>query len=217
MATIQEIITYADRKYPNQETDANKVLDLNDIHKNIFTKISRLKNAYEIYDTDTIADQLTYTLPSDCLINNVITILVSSTTEAISNSTVWNKCDFAGLNDSNEGGYFWGDGGGSVFSLAYNGLPLTLTGLSIRIFYYPEPAELLSSALSATPDLDEYYHSLLKYALIQDLASQGQNPDTSVADYWQYKYDEFMKEIEEDLNNKYNQNPTSNNQIKEVW
>ena len=214
MATIQEIITYADRKYPNQETDANKILDLNDMHKHIFTKISRLKNEFEIYETDTIEDQLTYGLPSDCLLSNIIAIKVSPST-TVTNATKWNEFDFAGLNDDIESGYFWGDGGSSLFSLVYNGLPLTQTGLSIRIFYYPEPAEL--TVVTQTPDLDAYYHSLLKYALIQDLASQGQNPDTDIADYWQIKYDEFMKETEDSLNERYNATPTSDNQVEEVW
>lgn len=216
MSTIQEILTYVDRKYPNQETTANKVIDLNDIHKNIYTKISRLKNAYETYETDTIADQLTYSLPSDCTIDNVIGIKVSAST-TITNSTKWNDFVFAGLNDDINQGYFWGYGGSDVFSLAYNGLPLTTAGLSIRIFYYIEPDELSSSALTVAPELDEYYHSLLKYALIQELASQGQNPDTDIADYWQAKYDDFMKEVEDSLNEKYNQNPTSDNQMEEVW
>lgn len=216
MATIQEIIDYADRKYPNQETDANKVIDLNDIHRNIFTRISRLNNLYTTYATVTVADDATYSLPADCLMGSVITIKTSASS-TVTTSTEWHTYTFAGVNDDTDYGYLWGYSSDGVITLLYNGLPITEDDLVLKIFYYPEPATLSVSTLSAVPDLDVSYHSLLKYALIQDLASQGQNPDTDIADYWQFKFDEFMREVKDNLSERYTQNPTADNQINEVW
>lgn len=42
MPTVQQICDFADRKFPNSETDANKVSDLNDIYKRIYAKIPKL-------------------------------------------------------------------------------------------------------------------------------------------------------------------------------
>ena len=145
MSTIQEIITYADRKYPNQETDENKVLDLNDIHKNIFTKISRLSNAYTNDESVTVADQAAYDLPSDCLIGNIIAVKVSASA-TVTTSTKWYTFKFAGLNDDKNYGYMWSYSSDTTIALTYCGIPLVTDDLELNIYYYPEPALLSARA-----------------------------------------------------------------------
>jgi hypothetical protein len=97
--------------------------------------------------------------------------------------------------------------------------PIVTAGLTLRIWYYPSPAELASdeAGLAASPELDEDYHDLLIYALVNYLASIGDNPDTQVADYWQAKYDELMAKVKSDLINDYSARPTQSTQSKEWW
>ena len=200
MPSVNQIIAYADRKFPNSESDANKIIDLGDLHKEIYVKIARLKNDYEIYETDTIADQLTYSLPSNCSIDNIIAIKVSQTA-TIDSDTGWDTFEYAALNDDVSSGNYYGRATNSTFALVKNGAPINTAGLSIRIFYYKTPASL--SAVTDTPELDSYYHDLLKYGLIQSLAIQGHSPDTEIADYWQKKYDELLRDIEKNLAYRY--------------
>jgi hypothetical protein len=214
MPSVQQILDYADRKYPNQETDANKIIDLDDLHKKIYVQIARLKNDYEIYETTTVADQLTYALPSNCTIDNIITVEVSQST-TITASTEWNTHDYAGLKDDIDNGYFYGRATSSTIALTADGLPINTAGLSIRIFYYKTPNAL--SVVTDTPELDSDYHDLLKYGLIQSLASQGHNPDTEIADYWQNKYDEFLQEVKDSLSDRENSAPNQSNQVEEHW
>lgn len=214
MSSVQQIIDYASRKYPNSETDTNKISDLDSLHKKIYVKLARLKNEYEIYETQTIANQLTYSLPSNCTIDNIISIRVS-TSATITSSTEWEEYEYAGLNDDITVGYWYGDAGNDKIALTDYDRPITTADLSIRIFYYRTPNALTST--TDTPELDSNYHDLLKYGLIQELASQGHNPDTEIADYWQAKFDEFMKEVENNLSEKYNKTPTQSNQVEEYW
>jgi hypothetical protein len=214
MPSVQQIINYTDRKYPNSETDTNKTSDLDSLHKKIYVKLARLKNEYEIYETQTIANQLTYSLPSNCTIDNIISIRVSTST-TITSSTEWDEYEYAGLNDDITVGYWYGDAGNDKIALTDYDRPITTADLSIRIFYYRTPNAL--TATTDTPELDSNYHDLLKYGLIQELASQGHNPDTEIADYWQSKFDEFMKEVENNLSEKYNKTPTQSNQVEEYW
>jgi hypothetical protein len=216
MPTVQEICDYADRKYPNSETAANKVSDLNDIHSEVFVKIARLKNEYEIYETSTVADQLTYSLPSNCTIDNIIAVKVSKTT-TISSSTEWNDYEYAGLNLETTIGRYYGYSPDQKIALLNDDLPISTTGLSIRIFYYKKPSALSSSNMSAVPELHEDYHNLLKYGLIQALASQGHNPDTEIADYWQKKYDEFMDAVVKNLSDRGSKMSTNSAQAQEWW
>lgn len=216
MPSIQQILNYVDRKYDNQETDANKVSDLNDIHKRIYTKIAMLKNEYETYETQTIADQLTYSLPSDCSLENIVAVKVPDSS-TITSSTEWTTYKYAGLNDDTTYGYYYGDAGNNKIALVSYDRPINTADLSIRILYYKLPNALLSTNLSTIPELDEYYHDLLKYGLIVELANQGQNPDTEIADYWQAKYDEFMRDVEDNLSKKYQINPIQSTQVREWW
>lgn len=216
MPTIQEIINYAERKYHSSETDINKVSDLNDLHIKIYVKIARLKNEYKVYETTTGENQLIYSLPDNCSIDNIITVKISQSTE-INSFTAWDECDYAGLKDNTESGFYYGDAGDNKIAIIQDGLPITTEGLAIAIFYFNKPAALTSGNMSAIPELHSDYHDLLKYGLIQELASQGHNPDTEIADYWQARYDDFMKDVEANLSDKYNKAPTQANQASEWW
>ncbi|MFA4854185.1 MAG: hypothetical protein WC616_02410 [Candidatus Omnitrophota bacterium] len=214
MPSIQQIVDFVDRKYPNSETDANKVSDLNDIHKRVYVKMSRLKNETEKYEITSIASQLTYNLPADGKIDDVALVLVPQSI-TITASTEWEECEFAGIKDDTTTGYYYGDGGNGLISFLYDDLPIATAGLSIRLFYWKRPNALSSADMSATPELDEDYHDVLKFQLVSELASQGHNPDTEIADFWQRKADEFLRDIETNLSERYNKTPTQSCQAEE--
>lgn len=218
MPTLQQIRDYLVRKFPpaDNETDANIVSDLNDIHKRVFVKIKRLKNEFEMYEDTTIADQLTYSLPSDGSVDNIIAVKVAQSAP-VTASTQWDTFDFAGVNDDTTHGNWYSDSGNNIISLLQDDLPITTAGLSIRIFYYKRPNALSSSDMTTVPELDEDYHDVLKFQLISELASQGDNPDTEIADFWQRKADEFLKDIMDNLSDKYNKTPTQSSQVAEYW
>jgi len=216
MPSIQQICDYVDRKFPNTETDANKVSDLNDIHKSVYVKIKRLKSEFEIYETITIADQLTYALPSDGSVDNIIALKVAQSSP-VTASTKWDTYEFAGVNDDTTTGHFYSDATNNVVSLLVDDLPIATAGLSIKIFYYKRPNALSSADMTAIPELHEDYHDYLKFQLVSEMASQGDNPDTEIADFWQRKADEFLKDIESSLSDRYNKTPTQSSQCEEWW
>ena len=113
--TSTEILACVDRKYPNVETQANKIIDLNRIQKTLFMKLK------------------------------------------------------------------------------------TIVSKSKVSYYDRTPTTIAIANLSESPTLEADYHDLLVFALIQELASQGDNPDTEIADYYQRKYDEFLNDIKESI------------------
>jgi hypothetical protein len=224
MSTVQEIIDWVDRKYPDHgETDANLIKDLNDMHKEVFTKISRVKHDQEIWSFQTVTDPEplpSYDLADDCTIDLITSVKVS---KSASPSTVddYYTYDYAGLNDDIDvGGYYFDGGknqdtGVNKIGLSYNGDIIQVPDLEVRVYYNKRPNELTS--VSDTPNLNPDYHTLLKYALTSSVASQGHNPDTEIADFYQKKFDEFFKDIQEDISGRYNQNPNRTNQADEWW
>lgn len=212
--TGTEIFAWVDRKYPNQETTANKVIDLNQIHKEVYVRLKRLKHEYSTHEDITVANQLEYTLPTDCTIDNVIAIYVSSSPD-VETSTDFDEYTYAGLKDTIDNGQHYTFSPSGKYLLSDLGSAISTAGLVIKILYYKTPTAI--TAAGNTPDLDAQYHMLLCYGLTQTLAAQGHNPDTEIADYYQNKFDEYFKTIEDDLSDKFNTSPTNYNQIKEWW
>jgi hypothetical protein len=90
--TVQEILTAASEIYKSSVTDANKVIALNRFHKNVFMELTRLKNDFTFDDQDTVASQLTYDLPEDCKLKNIIKVEVSEVaTDDITDTTEWTE------------------------------------------------------------------------------------------------------------------------------
>lgn len=229
MSTIREIIDWADRKYPNSESDANKVIDLNDIHKEVYIRISKAKNEREIWSftTEVITNEdgsivgiPAYDLPADCKIELIDSVKISQTVSPSSPES-YVDCDYAGIDDDIASGYFYFDSGVNpdtgynMIGLANDGDVINTADLEVRVYYTKRPEVI--DAVTDTPSLDPDYHALLKYALVNSLASQGNNPDTEIADFYQKKYDDFLKIIEDDIEQKYNKTPNRISQNVEQW
>lgn len=198
MPTVQQIIDWVDRYYPNQETDANKIIDLEQLHSAIYEQLVRKKNLTTTFTDYTIADQYTYTFYSDCKPENVVKIEVSSdTTTNIDDDTTWQEYEYADINKDVASGFYWTKLTDTTYILVKDALAIDTSDYEIRVTYFASPTAI--TTVSQTPDLDDIYHDLLKYGLIQMLASEGDNPDTEVANYYQNKYDERLKQIYESL------------------
>lgn len=216
LPTVQQIINFADRYYPNSVSDANCIIDIDTIHKAVYNKIIRQKNIYTLATSYTIADQLTYSLPTDCLPENVIKIEVSSdVTGSIDSDTKWQEYDRATISQNIDDGYYWHNLNDTTIIMTEDAAAIDTSDYEIRFFYYASPTAL--SAVTDTPDLDAEYHDLLYYGLIQALASQGQNPDTEIADYYQKKFDERMEQIEQGLAERYTGAPIETEQLESRW
>ena len=195
--TLQEILNYVDRKYPNQETVANKVIDLNKLQSEIFMKLNRLSNTYNIdTDTVTVADQKEYEFPTGVRIEDIVKVEV----ESFKDSGHFEEYLYQGVKDILSRLMVFTRGEDSTkYCLYYNRLPLDTADRIIKLHYFPRPELLSEASLSAVPSLDAEYHPLLCYGLITELASQGHNPDTEISDYYQRKYDEFFREVTHSL------------------
>jgi len=216
MPTVQQIIDFADRYYPNGETTANKILDLEIIHGDLYEKIIRRLNKFSQFTDYTIANQYTYTFYSDCTPDNVIKIAVSSdVTGSITDATTWQEYEYADINKEVSSGYYWGKLTNTTYILIKDGIAIDTANYEIRVTYYPLPTAL--TAVTQIPDLDETYHDILHYSLCQMLASEGDNPDTEVANYWQAKVFEQMQDIDESLKERLEASPIEDQILQSRW
>lgn len=213
---IQDIIDYIDRKYPNNESTTNKIKDLDIIYKEAFNQIKKFTDEYSIFETYTIANRFTYSLPTRCKIYMIKSLLVSADTRTnITVNTKWQEYKYGSLNTIKDNDYYYTRVSDSVFGLSNYGLPISTSDLIIKIFYYKIPNDL--TLVGDTIELDKIYTSILRYGLINSIASQGNNPDTKIADYYQRKYDEQIDIIKDSFSDNTNVSPIKYNEVQERW
>jgi hypothetical protein len=144
---------------------------------------------------ESVADTKSVTLPTDCLPENIVYVTVSSDiTGAIDDNTTYQEYQLAHIKQDISGGYWYKVTSSTTIDLTKDGVALDADDYNINFYYYATPQEI--TTLFGAVDLDTEYHDVLEYGLIQAMASQGHNPDTDIANYYQSKYDERMKEIE---------------------
>jgi hypothetical protein len=221
MSTVQEILDWVERKYPNHgESDENLIKDLNDIHKEVFTDILRLKNEREIWSFQTVEDLPTYDLADDCTIDLIISVKVSKITDPAKPED-YEDYQYAGINDDISCGRYYFDGGVNpdtgvnMIGLVKDGDIISTADLEVRVYYNKRPNEL--TAATDIPNLNPDYHTLLKYALVSAVASQGNNPDTEIADFYQRKFEERLEKIKEDISKRYIKTPNQPNSVVTVY
>jgi hypothetical protein len=211
MASLQQCIDFLDRKCPDHgETDANVCSDLNDLHNDIFLQLYRLSNNVERYQaSDTIADQLSYSLPSNARIEDILRIEVAIDTS----DSEFEEYTYQGFMDYAGTGNYYGRDTATTFWLMKDGLPISTAGLTVMIYHYKRPTQFDSSDLSVIPELDADYHDLLKFGIVQLMYEQGAHPNTELADYWQRKFDEKMIKVKNAMQERYSNAPNITSQI----
>lgn len=220
MSTVAQIITSCKRKYPrvNDYTDAQLIDELNEIQDDIRKKLLRIKWENLPVISYSVADQEQYTLPTGCKPYNMIKLLVSQEVSgSIDDDTVWDEFIYVGVNDDRDitCGNFYSFLTEDTAIILKNGEPLDTSNFEIKWFFYKEPTAITTT--TQTPDVEEEYHNLFRYALIQSIASIGDNPEPLIADYWQKKYDEEMQSAMMELKDKFDTAPLQDNQIEEYW
>ena len=186
--TLGEILTKIKRYYPKAATwtDAEIVSILNDEQREIFREMQ----LQDIYEFETIADQWSYTLPSDCEIEFLK--YVGLTKDAvITSDSDFQEYTYAELTEEMSG-YKYFDALNGLIGLYP--MPDT-TGWNIRLIYEKRPDLMVSTVLTASPELKTDWHRILVYGAIVEIAGSGSNPDVTIVNNFTAKYNELMGQI----------------------
>jgi hypothetical protein len=160
-----------------------------------------LKPQYKIGSNTTIADQASYSLPTDSRIENVWSIMVEETASG-EDHREYKYAPF-GQNNS-RGRYFTRGPSVDTFMLFYNGEPLTTASREILIYYYERPVNFDGSDLTVEPALDTDFHDYFWMKLIEDNASCGDYPDFTVANAWGNRADAYFLDIKNAMEERFN-------------
>jgi hypothetical protein len=171
MPTAQEILTDVKSvRYPGASifTDAQ----LLNMGNEILRKVWKWMEEDGIYRFNIIANQSTYSLPTDGLAYEKISTIEIATDSTLDN---YDQYSWRGLLNDTGGNYFY-----KVSSTTFGLSPEPTESITDGgvIFYGSKFTLMSASALTATPAVNEDYHSLITNYICMKAAESGNNPDT---------------------------------------
>lgn len=172
MPTVQQILDQVQLQYPNAFTNAQLIIWGNDILRQIW-KWMNPENS--IYSFDLIANQSIYNLPSNGQSLDKITVIDIATDSTLEN---FQEHYYKGLLNDSESPYFY-DATAGLFGI----YPVPTANITDggRIFYGQKFTLMTDSDLTATPEVNEDYHSLIVNFICMKAAQAGSNPDVIMA------------------------------------
>ena len=131
----------------------------------------------------------------------------------ITDNSYWDIYTYAGVNDYIQVGKFWQIYNvNTQIALTDNGIPISASDKQINVYHYAKPEPLTET--DDTPQLNSDYHMLLRYKLVEMIATQ--NEDYEVANKYEAEYQEKLAQVKKELNIKEVKNPELSG-IEEWW
>lgn len=193
MPTVQQILDDIDERLPNSFSTSFKINAMNDVMRKIF----KYMNEKDIYQFNTVANQATYSLASNIVFDEILTVEMADDL-TVTTSTTFTSYTYKGLDEEMTSNNYYD---------ALNGLiglypvPKT-TGYTVNIIFEKRPTLLSASDLSATPEINEDYHDLLKFYALAVIAKSGHNPDVQLANNYLADYNDMWFLMRKDSDEK---------------
>lgn len=205
MATVQELLEDIDIRIPNAFTVKQKITWMNQAMRILF----KYMNDTAVTTFTTVENQSTYLLPTDCLLDQILIIEITSDS-VVTNQSVFVKYYFSGLLDDLSGNKYY-DALNGNFGL--NPIPDT-TGYNGRIYFRKNPIYLSESNLSAVPEVNPDYQIALEYYVLSVIAKSGHNPDVELANNYTMEFNNIISLMFKDKMEKQVKNPIKKRENK---
>lgn len=191
--TVQELLVLIDTLYPNAESSAMKVSFMNLAQEDLTPYFGKV---VEDATTLTVVDQDSYAYPTGITdINDIVAVGIGN------QATPANRYDYIRYNLSKPEespqvyySYFEIINSTGEKKLCLFPAPSTVN-LPILIRYKKSLTALSSTLLTASPDFNSNYHSMLAYYAASMICRVGASPDREQADGFMALYDAKLTEI----------------------
>jgi len=182
--TLQEVLTYIDTLLPNGLTSAMKVTLINGEVRKVWMDMT----STNYYNFNTVANQATYTIPSDMEFEMIVEngLMIANSTLAVSSTTVFETYKYCGPEDELNSKQFYD-------ALGLIGIyPVPDNGFPARIRYQERPTIFASTDTAIEFNLDQDYIDLVKFRTMARIAKSGNGPDVELAN----NYESDARELE---------------------
>lgn len=213
MATVGEIIDFVDKIYPKSINVAGEVVIpiLNDIHNDVHLELAKFKKNPQlgVIQLGSSLPHIISLVDTNVVIKDKMFLAKNNENCLLSSDEKIKLVEFGEFYYDDK--YYYNITSESSITILKNGecaTDLLDKGYThAKYIYYPNPNTL--DDLNDIPNLDSKYHDLLKFKLIQRLASMGENPDADVANYWDAEYKELLQKVKEHSETDKTNNPIS--------
>lgn len=189
--TVKQLLDDIQTRLPNTYDDDRLMLWINETMKKIYKDLA----IQEYYSFETSKGQKLYSLPSDCSIDMIKNVVMSTNSKNSNNSNWGNfeKLRFYDLKESmSSKGYYDGtEGTIGIF-------PMPIDSRKINIYYHKKPKMVTS--LDDNIEIDDNYVDLVKYNVLSIIAMSGHNPDTELANEYILLYNNLVQKANENKN-----------------
>lgn len=192
--TLQDVLTYIDTLLPNSLTTATKVGLINAEQRKVWEHMT----PDTMYEFTTVNGQRTYTLPTNVSIDMILEngVLIASSTEAVSDDTVFQPYSLAGYDEDMTGSKFY-DAFGTL------GLyPIPDNGYPARLLYQEYPTIFASSDTAVQFNIDQDYVDLIKFKVMARVAKSGRFPNVDLANNYEADATQLERKMKTRMANK---------------
>ena len=204
MPSVNSIISDIDTRYPKAElfTHAQKVGWMNDLQKKIY-KDGPVEAVYDFVASSSAS----YGLSTSMRIDNIKRFLVSDATSiaTITSTSLWQEYSYAGPNDGLSGYRYYRPDREEYPTTAPSSqislYPFSTSVRVARLYYDKIPATIPTSSSDGAfvPQIDEEYHDIYKYGVMEVVAKSGDYPDVEMANNFRSDFLEELRRIRFDI------------------
>lgn len=199
MSTVQQILTQVQTQFPNSFSNTELLTWGNEVLR----KIWKWMNEDGIYTFNLIANQATYSLPTDGLDLEKIAIIEIAEDSSLEE---WDSYKFRGLlNEFDSSKYFYD---------AYNGIfgiyPVPTASITDggKIYYGSKFTLMSASDLTATPKVSEDHHGIIVDYICMKAADSGKRPNIGRRNNFAKAYNDGISAMLFDVTRKKTKLPT---------
>ena len=189
--TVKQVLDDIQVRLPHTYDDNRLMAWINETMKKIYKDLA----IQEFYSFETTKGHKLYSLPSDCSIDMIKNVVMSSKAKDQYNSDwgTYEKLRFYDLKETmSEKGYY--DGTEGTMGI----YPTPTDNRKIKIYYHKKPKMVTS--LDDNIEIDDNYVDLVKYNVLSIIAMSGHNPDTELANEYILLYNNLVQKANESKN-----------------
>ena len=188
--TVKQVLDDIQVRLPHTYDDNRLMAWINETMKKIYKDLA----IQEFYSFETTKGHKLYSLPSDCSIDMIKNVVMSSKAKDQYNSDwgTYEKLRFYDLKETmSEKGYY--DGTEGTMGI----YPTPTDNRKIKIYYHKKPKMVTS--LDDNIEIDDNYVDLVKYNVLSIIAMSGHNPDTELANEYILLYNNLVQKANRNI------------------
>jgi hypothetical protein len=185
--TLGQVLNYINTFLPHSIASSDVVALINAEQRKVWEDLTST-NLYEFY---TVANQPTYSLPTNCRIENIVEngVMIATSTGAVTTTTIFETYSYCGPDDELEGNRYYE----ALDEIGISPVPDNI--YPARIKYQEYFTAFASSDTNMQFNLDQDYIDIIKFKVMSRIAKSGRFPNVELANNYEMDARELERKM----------------------